>query len=148
MCELAGICGSSNHPIRCRTGCRWSGELGDVHCDCSVRARMNERTINRYITWTHITSTHHTFHGNEVVPTVTRILRVRPHKVYKQSAEFNLSVRAWCSSLTDEELDVCVTDIKQHMPRLWEQHHRASDAAWAPEWHLEWHHFCACRFLD
>ncbi|XP_023666594.2 uncharacterized protein [Paramormyrops kingsleyae] len=53
---------------------------------------------------------------NLSVPYIARILGVCPRTIYRRMAECNLSVRARYSSFSDEELDACVTGIKQRMP--------------------------------
>lgn len=54
---------------------------------------------------------------NFSVPTIARIIGVSTRTVFRRMAECNLSIRARYSTLTDEELDDCVTDVKQHMPQ-------------------------------
>lgn len=51
------------------------------------------------------------------VPTIARMIGVSTRTVFRRMAECNLSIWARYSSLTNEELDECVTDIKQHMPQ-------------------------------
>ncbi|XP_058624814.1 uncharacterized protein LOC131536102 isoform X2 [Onychostoma macrolepis] len=50
------------------------------------------------------------------VPTIASMIGVSTRTIFRRMAECNTSVRARYSSLTDEELDDCVTEVKQHMP--------------------------------
>lgn len=45
------------------------------------------------------------------------MIGVSTRTVFRRMAECNLSIRARYSTLTDEELDDCVKDVKQHMPQ-------------------------------
>ncbi|XP_059370898.1 uncharacterized protein LOC132108244 isoform X2 [Carassius carassius] len=54
---------------------------------------------------------------NFSVPTIACMIGVSTRTVFRRMAECNLSIRARYSTLTDEELDDCVTDVKQHMPQ-------------------------------
>ncbi|XP_051805332.1 uncharacterized protein LOC127534365 isoform X2 [Acanthochromis polyacanthus] len=53
---------------------------------------------------------------NLSVPCIARLLGMSRRTVYRRMAESDLSVRALYSSMTDEELDQCVREIKSRQP--------------------------------
>ncbi|XP_063317313.1 uncharacterized protein LOC134616384 [Pelmatolapia mariae] len=53
---------------------------------------------------------------NLSIPAIAKILGMSRNTVFRRMNEFNLSVKALYSSLSDEELDQCITDIKSRQP--------------------------------
>ncbi|KAL4007965.1 hypothetical protein ACER0C_001817 [Sarotherodon galilaeus] len=53
---------------------------------------------------------------NLSIPAIAKILGMSRSTVFRRMNEFNLSVQALYSSLSDEELDQCITDIKSRHP--------------------------------
>lgn len=53
---------------------------------------------------------------NLSIPAIAKILGMSRSTVFRRMNEFNLSVKALYSSLSDEELDQCITDIKSRQP--------------------------------
>ncbi|XP_057183751.1 uncharacterized protein LOC130550328 [Triplophysa rosa] len=58
----------------------------------------------------------HLIDMNCSIPTIARLLGVSTRTIFRRMAEYNLSIQARYSRLTDAELDACVTDVKLHMP--------------------------------
>ena len=53
---------------------------------------------------------------NLSVPCVAKLMGISRSTVYRRMAEYDLSIKALYSTLTDEELDQCVREIKSRQP--------------------------------
>ena len=53
---------------------------------------------------------------NLSVPCIAKLMGISRSTVYRRMAEYNLSIKALYSTMTDEELDQCVRDIKSRQP--------------------------------
>lgn len=58
----------------------------------------------------------HLLELNVCVPFIARLLGVSKRTVHRRMAEFNLSVKALYSAVTDEELDQCVSELISRQP--------------------------------
>lgn len=53
---------------------------------------------------------------NLSAPCIAKLMGISRSTVYRRMAEYNLSIKALYSTMTDEELDQCVREIKSRQP--------------------------------